>query len=532
MQALILIVTPTAGFGGLIQQTLEMAGYQPVLARDAGRAIEQARRASFSLAILDADLENTDLSQLGEDLRKLLPGLRLISTPPCDDSQVSQNFTPDAILNKPFYLPDLLEMVEKLARSGPVTPLPGGKSTAPDRERIPDVDDGGGPPPPWLQDEALAVRRLARLAPEPAQAAFILRHGELWVRAGQLPEEAAEELAQTAMQSWSQGEDHPGGQSNLARFVRLRSVEGEFMLYATRLAAGMVLALAFDAGAPFSKIRTQAASLARALMSPPGEEEPLFSQPSNEIETEESELREQVAAAPPFLPPDLVPPPTPGHPVKRSAAPSVPGPERPSPQTIIDLGEIEVAQTFAAIFEQETDSSLAVAQPADLQIERPGNIEEAARPVDLMGSLEYQQLPSGVYLLSYACVLIPRLPQHHLTGSLPVRLADWVQQLNLSFGWRLETLSIRPDYLMWISQVTPDTSAGQVVKVMRRHTSQHIFEEFPLLARDNPSVDFWASGYLAITTSQPPPPQVLIDFVAQTRRRQGVPGAGRVLPDH
>ena len=55
---------------------------------------------------------------------------------------------------------------------------------------------------------------------------------------------------------------------------------------------------------------------------------------------------------------------------------------------------------------------------------------------------------------------------------------------------------------------------------MRQHTSQRIFNHFPDLAEENPSGDFWAPGYLVMTGSQPPPAQVVQDFIQSTRRRQ------------
>ena len=56
--------------------------------------------------------------------------------------------------------------------------------------------------------------------------------------------------------------------SDLLRFVRLEATKAEHMLYATRLADDVVLALVFDAETPFSTIRTQAGQLVNRLSSP------------------------------------------------------------------------------------------------------------------------------------------------------------------------------------------------------------------------------------------------------------------------
>ena len=54
-------------------------------------------------------------------------------------------------------------------------------------------------------------------------------------------------------------------------FIRLNTTEAEHMLYATRLANDMVLALIFDAETPFSTIRTQANQLVHSLSASPTE---------------------------------------------------------------------------------------------------------------------------------------------------------------------------------------------------------------------------------------------------------------------
>jgi hypothetical protein len=42
------------------------------------------------------------------------------------------------------------------------------------------------------------------------------------------------------------------------------------------------------------------------------------------------------------------------------------------------------------------------------------------------------------------------------------------------------------------------------------------------LKRDNPSGDFWAPGYLIMGGLQPHPPQLVKDYIKQTRQRQGI----------
>lgn len=162
--------------------------------------------------------------------------------------------------------------------------------------------------------------------------------------------------------------------------------------------------------------------------------------------------------------------------------------------------------------------------PASSLVEQPTDPVEDTHPhlvstITSLGQLE----PSSpaLSLLNYTCVLVPRLPQHYLTGELADRMAAWVQQLCLAFGWRLEGISIRPEYLQWTVQVAPAISPGNLVRIVRQRTSMHIFGHYPHLAEQNPSGDFWANGYLIVSGAQPPSAQLLRDYIAQTRKRQG-----------
>ena len=123
--------------------------------------------------------------------------------------------------------------------------------------------------------------------------------------------------------------------------------------------------------------------------------------------------------------------------------------------------------------------------------------------------------------LAYTCVLLPRLPGHALEGFLADRLTDWLPQLCLAYGWRLEAMLLRPEYLQWTVQVAPAISPGNVVRLIRQQTTRRVFSQFPQLEVENPSGDFWAPGYLIISGFQPPSLHLVQDFIRQTRLRQG-----------
>ncbi len=155
---------------------------------------------------------------------------------------------------------------------------------------------------------------------------------------------------------------------------------------------------------------------------------------------------------------------------------------------------------------------------------QPAASIEQTRPV-LVRSLAALQAvePAAPTLahLAYTCVLLPRLPAHALDGFLAERLNDWLPQLCLAYGWRLEGLLIRPGFLQWTVQVAPANSPGNVVRLIRQQTTRRVFSQFPQLEVENPSGDFWAPGYLIISGFQPPSLHLVQDFIRQTRLRQG-----------
>jgi REP element-mobilizing transposase RayT len=154
--------------------------------------------------------------------------------------------------------------------------------------------------------------------------------------------------------------------------------------------------------------------------------------------------------------------------------------------------------------------------PDSLEDTRPRAISTITRLSQL------EPVSPALSLLHYTCVLVPRLPQHYLTGELADRLSQWTAQTCLAFGWRLEGIAVRPEYLRWSVQVAPAVSPGNIVRILRQRTSGLIFSAFPQHQDLNPSGDFWASGYLIVSGPQPPSAQLLRDYILQTRRRQGV----------
>lgn len=134
-----------------------------------------------------------------------------------------------------------------------------------------------------------------------------------------------------------------------------------------------------------------------------------------------------------------------------------------------------------------------------------------------------ERVPPRSYELSYAFLLIPRFSSHYLMGDICDYLREWMQQICISFGWRLDDIIIRREYLQWLLRVPPATSPSYCVQTIRKHTSTKIFEDFPHYKRENLSKDFWAPGYLPLVGTQLHPMEMIKEYINQTRQQQGIP---------
>ena len=516
----LLVVTPSPAAGESIRLALQEVGdYEIHTVNNKAAAIVKADEAACSLAVLDLALGEDWVRDIGQSLRTIAPQIDLVilcedSTPPALDS-----LRPWTLLRKPFHIKELLHTLQPQS----------GEAGENDVDTI-----------IWLQDVAIAAQHLTRLTLESsAQAALITRKQELWAYAGGLSQSAAQEVARTVTRNWDEGR---GG--DLLRFVRLESTRAEHMLYATRLAADTVLALVFDAETPFSTIRMQANDLITAISTERSAPQPAPTAaapaPSEEAEEEEDGIE---------IPPIsgiLTDIPSPNPPRMTASVPrdelGLPPPPIHDPST--DVTRVSSSLSQARAFPRETSPAISIRNP---RAGDPGHNDDPTvasapgkRPVtplpqadelaetrlsattDAERRIVLEPVSAGMYHLTYACLLVPRFSTHYLTGDLADQLSEWIPTICVAFGWRLEYLSIRPEYLQWVVNVQPNTSPGSLMRVMRQQTSQRIFMEQPRLKKENPSGDFWAPGYLLMSGTQPHPAQLVRDYIRQARERQGV----------
>ncbi|MBI5963785.1 MAG: transposase [Chloroflexi bacterium] len=535
MPADVLVVTPSPSFGETIRRTLdETPIYRTHVVTNKSSAVVRADEIGVPLALLDMALGEETVSETALALRTIRPGINLVIL--CEDNSsvpLFDNLQPWILVRKPFRIADFMNAISK--------PQPSPAATKVDTTT------------PWLNDVSKAAQHLTRITLESsAQAALITRKNDLWAYAGGLSQNAAKEVAQTVTRNW----DGQKG-SDLLRFIRLESTKAEHMLYATRLTTNTVLALVFDAETPFSTIRSQASQLV------------------NDFGSERPESQKQVKPAPKptvDFPADLdddgedaidiapisqiltdIPTPNPA-PASTPSARDIGMPKfdpnetrissslsnasvfnrEPSPSIQLDKlvlsdrpkhpeqpvqpvtsFENKVDVTAPSRPQQRPETPIAKPVSAGADVTRESPTTEAAR------KLVVEPISAGMYHLTYACLLVPRFSAHYITGDLADRLGEWLPNICIAFGWRLEYLAVRPEYLQWVVNVQPNTSPGYLMRIMRQQTSEKIFGELTRLKKENPSGDFWAPGYLIMGGTQPHPPQLVRDYIRQTRQRQG-----------
>jgi REP element-mobilizing transposase RayT len=301
----------------------------------------------------------------------------------------------------------------------------------------------------------------------------------------------------------------------------------------------------FDAETPFSTIRTQAGQLAHSLSIPSLEEEkpvakqnpiPASYDAKTYIEDEEDEqnvdfpnIANILSDVPPPQP-DIRLTPLPDEDLL-GTRPSTPSRNKysreSSPAVRVDdlmmSNQEETVEHAVEDFDATMPSKSRPRPETPIRRPMPGELDET-RPhsiTEVAGRLILEPVSAGLYNLTYACLLVPRFSAHYLTGDISDRISEWLPQICIAFGWRLEYLAVRPEYVQWVVNVPPATSPGYLMRIMRQQISEKIFVEFPRMKKENPSGDFWAPGYLIMGGTQPHPPQLVKDYIKQTRTRQG-----------
>jgi REP element-mobilizing transposase RayT len=76
--------------------------------------------------------------------------------------------------------------------------------------------------------------------------------------------------------------------------------------------------------------------------------------------------------------------------------------------------------------------------------------------------------------------------------------------------------------MQWVMQVPLSANPAKFMRLIRQHTSEKIFEDFPRFKNKNISGEFWAPGNFVVPGNQLQTPDQVNEFILQTRRLQGL----------
>lgn len=165
-----------------------------------------------------------------------------------------------------------------------------------------------------------------------------------------------------------------------------------------------------------------------------------------------------------------------------------------------------------------TDLGQITGQDAGLETEKVPQIEQ----IEIHQMPEMESLPQIPSDLTYSCLLIPRFSDHYLTGDVTHDLVKWMKDICISYGWRLDAVTIRPGYLQWVVTVPLTANPARLMQLTRQQTSQKIFEDYPRFKRQNLSPDFWAPGFSVIPGNHAHSTEGINNFILEIRKQQGI----------
>jgi REP element-mobilizing transposase RayT/CheY-like chemotaxis protein len=504
----ILVVTPLTELGELICESLKEVSNCEHFSNASKTISYFKQHEDCKQAILDMEMGEMRVLDLGRALRRINPTIEIVIISKEEPSTDLEAIQPWKFLHKPLLLHDLQVAL------GIETGVEDNSSNVIDLDA---EKDGKRTVLHWLNDAALATQQLARMIEKSsAQEALLIQNHALWSYTGQLSEDSVQEVDHLITKSWD-GKN----KADLMRFIKLETTQTEHALYATLVAMGVILALVFDSEIPYSIVRKQTSELANTLLLPKGDTENIKVLSSGYVEGK-GEIEEK---------------PIPWKQLKNSSF----DPEHED----VDIGSSSYAfnefvnahlagQSFNVKSDQAPNSDLfgdlRIPQPTEKRIlsarenshlrekrKENYNQSEENHPTILL-----ERVSDGLYNLTYTCLLIPRFSSHLLTRDRVNLVSDCMKEIYTSYGWRLEFLEAKQDYLRWSASIPPTIALSDHIEIIRKETSKRLFDDFPPFKQENLSSDYWAPGYLIMGGKSAISDQLVLEYTKQSRQKYGL----------
>ena len=482
----ILVVDADEEYRNLTAKTLEGTGqFKPYPTNSAGNALPLLVKSKAQIAMIDLELPDEDGLGLIQNLLEHDKHLVIIAIVDDEAAQSKQlvELNVKAIIEKPYYLPKLPQIIKTALQSPTVLTKSSTSVSKPQSESI-EVAEAGYPQ--WLTDPARARDFLTRLyAEHSAKALLILRGANLWAWSSQLTKDQGKTIAHLLL-----NKEQDLRKDSLVRFIRLNDLEGDYLLYALHLVDQFQLVLLYDSDKPFSIARRQAKFVSRLILT----KDPQGLPPQG------SEILDEGAAVPTLHPQDSTLPSDwiPQSPASVEDFPQLTELDIPPPdQAISILEEVAVATPVATEL---------LPLPTDWFPKRPtptSNLpflseEEIGGAPMKEGRSDGEVQHEARFHLPFSAVLMTNLPSHQLDESLGRKVEAWVQDLCIAWGWHATKVRVSSESLQLIINLSPDTAPSKAIQQIAVDLSKQILAAKPSFSDDLPTGQFWAARYLLV----------------------------------
>ena len=504
----IIVVTPSPKLGEIICESLKEHANIEHFSKVPDAISSITRDENCQQAILDMELGELSLLDLGSALRLINPKINILiiskDEPPTDLERI----LPWKFLRKPILLHDLQAALG--IETGPDT----GNSNIFDLEPLENEDTAALH---WTNNAALATRYLAHLIEKSfAQEALLIQNEQVWSYAGRLPEESVQELNVKINKVMNQET-----KCDCTKFIRLETTQTEHTMYASLLALGLILALVFDPDIPFGIVRKKTKELANTQLLLDSDDIRLKSLPAGRMEStalleEKTIPRQQNILPSSFGSDDGLDASSIGWPVSNSLDPLTN--RQSNPEGVDQAPNLDFINDLR-ITSQGAEHTFA---SKEKNVQENGSDQDFAQPERNQFSLMHEFIPDSLYHLSYSFLLITRFASNFPPMDRDEIIKDCIMKLHVSYGWKLESLEIQQDFIRWVSSFPPTFAPSKHIETIRKETSKRLFEDFPQFNKVNLSGDYWAPGYLVVGGNNAISDQLVSAYIKQNRQKHSV----------
>lgn len=306
MATRVMVVDANREFAILIRQALEDSQRFSVwTAHSAQEALGLAQEQEFDLCVLDFGLPDSSPQVFLSELRARFPEIVVVAIPipSAIDEDELQSLNVNAVLEKPFYLPQLASILtdamnrspyfSRLSRSVLRKPVMLGE----EHRRTPEASEPDLPG--WLSDVDATRDALASvLGHGDVESCLLVKDRYPLAYVGNLRRSQARDLAELIASRFN---EEPSG--SVARYLEPGATGEPRLLFAQTLGDRLILALVLSSPSSLVSARHQAAIVAQALLGKPPEdlEDALQELDTSQV-SEASEPLEQAADSQPSAP--------------------------------------------------------------------------------------------------------------------------------------------------------------------------------------------------------------------------------------